>query len=204
VSSAGVSDAGSTTYWAEHAWLPSGLATGVRFEVVAGVFAGVQRRGRPEAGDERLHGVVLPGLANAHSHAFHRMLRGRTHGDGGNCWTWREQMYAVTERLDPDTYFALARAVFTEMVASGYTVVGEFHYLHHGPGGRPYDDPNAMGEALRRAAAEAGIRLTLLDTCYLAGGLTADGHTPLGADQQRFGDGDATRWAAATNTNTTQ
>ncbi|SDP50193.1 formiminoglutamate deiminase [Pedococcus dokdonensis] len=188
--------AGPTTYWAEHAWLPTGLATGVRFDVTDGHFAAVHRHARAEAGDVRLHGVVLPGLANAHSHAFHRALRGRTHGDGGNFWTWRQQMYAVTRHLTPDTYFALARAVFAEMVLSGTTVVGEFHYLHHDVSGRPYADPNAMGTALVEAAKEAGLRLTLLDTCYLAGGLSGDGHLPLDEVQRRFTDGDVDRWAA--------
>jgi formiminoglutamate deiminase len=190
-----VNGAGSTRYWAEHAWLPTGLATGVRFDVVDGVFAGVHHRARFEAGDERLHGVVLPGFANAHSHAFHRALRGRTHGDGGNFWTWRQQMYAVTRQLDPDTYLALARAAFAEMVLAGITVVGEFHYLHHDVGGLPYADPNAMGEAVIQAAREAGLRLTLLDTCYLAGGLTGDGHLPVDEVQRRFTDGDVDAWA---------
>ena len=163
---------------------------------IAEVTTGTQQRD----GDVRLRGVVLPGLANAHSHAFHRMLRGRTHGDGGNFWTWRQQMYAVTSRLDPDTYFALARGVFAEMLAAGYTVVGEFHYLHHGPGGRPYDDPNAMGEALAAAAQEAGIRLTLLDTCYLSGGLSSSGHLPLDEVQVRFSDGSVQAWAERVDT----
>ena len=87
-------------------------------------------------------------MANAHSHAFHRALRGRVNGGGGNFWSWREQMYAAAEQLNPDTYFALARAVFAEMVQAGITVVGEFHYVHHRPGGHPYGDPNAMGAAL--------------------------------------------------------
>ena len=117
-----------------------------------------------------LPGVVLPGFANAHSHAFHRALRGRTHDGGGTFWTWRERMYAVAAQLDPDSYLALATATYAEMALAGITAVGEFHYLHHAPGGAPYDDPNAMGEALRQAAADAGIRLTLLDTCYVAGG----------------------------------
>ena len=190
-----MSGTGSSSYWAEHAWLPSGLATGVRFEVVDGVFAGVHPRARAEAGDDRLHGVVLPGFANAHSHAFHRALRGRTHGDGGNFWTWRQQMYAVTRQLTPDTYLALARAVFAEMVLAGITVVGEFHYVHHDVDGRPYGDPNAMGEALIEAARDAGLRLTLLDTCYLSGGLTGDGHLPLDDVQRRFSDGDVDGWA---------
>lgn len=184
-----------TTYWCEHAQLPDRVHRGVRVTVADGriseVVTGTQQRDE----DIRLRGVVLPGLANAHSHAFHRMLRGRTHGDGGNFWTWRKQMYAVSSQLDPDTYFALARGVFTEMLAAGYTVVGEFHYLHHGPGGRPYDDPNAMGEALISAAEEAGIRLTLLDTCYLSGGLSSSGHLPLDEVQLRFSDGSVQAWA---------
>ena len=138
---------------------------------------------------------MLPGLANGHSHAFHRALRGRTHDDGGNFWTWRQAMYAVTHRLDPDTYRALATAVFAEMVLAGFTAVGEFHYLHHGAGGRPYDDPNAMGVALVDAARAAGLRITLLDTCYLEGGLTAGGHVPLDDVQQRFSDGSVAAWA---------
>jgi formiminoglutamate deiminase len=185
-----------SAYWAEHAWLPTGLAADVRFEVVDGRFAAVHPRSRPRDGDERLRGVVLPGLANGHSHAFHRALRGRTHGDGGNFWTWRQQMYAVTRHLDPETYFSLARAVFAEMVLSGYTAVGEFHYLHHDATGASYADPNAMGHALIAAAREAGIRLTLLDTCYLAGGLTGNGHLPLDDVQRRFADGDVDAWAA--------
>ena len=185
-----------TTWWAEHAWLPDGLATDVRIEEAGGRFTSVTPRTRPRDGDVRLPGVVLPGLANAHSHAFHRALRGRTHAGGGNFWTWREQMYAVTRHLDPDTYFELARAVYAEMALAGMTVVGEFHYLHHGVDGRPYADPNAMGHALVAAAREAGVRLTLLDTCYLAGGLSGDGHLPLDDVQQRFSDGDVDAWAA--------
>lgn len=184
-----------TTYWCEHAQLPDKVHRGVRLTVADGRISEIAVDTKPLDADVRLHGVVLPGFANAHSHAFHRMLRGRTHADGGNFWTWREQMYAVTARLDPDTYFALARAVFTEMVASGYTVVGEFHYLHHGPGGKPYDDPNAMGSALIAAAEEAGIRLTLLDTCYLSGGLDSSGHLPLDEVQTRFSDGSVQAWA---------
>ena len=148
--------AGSTQYWAEHAWLPTGLATGVRFEVVDGVFAGVHRA-RPEPGDERLHGVVLPGFANAHSHAFHRALRSLVQVGTGTFWTWRELMYSVAGRLDPDSYLTLARAVYGEMALAGITCVGEFHYLHHGPDGTAYDDPNAMGHALVEAARAAAM-----------------------------------------------
>ncbi len=97
-----------SAYWAEHALLPSGPAGGVRIEVDGDTFASIETRRRPRDGDVELRGVLLSGLANAHSHAFHRALRGRTHGDGGNFWTWRELRYAVTERLNPDTYLSLA------------------------------------------------------------------------------------------------
>lgn len=185
-----------SSYWAAFAWLPDGCHAGVGFEVVDGRFAGVRVGIQPPAGADILHGVTLPGLANGHSHAFHRALRGRTHGAGGTFWTWRQHMYAVAARLDPESYLSLARAVFAEMAQAGYTVAGEFHYLHHDQGGHPYDDPNAMGAALIQAAAEAGVRLTLIDACYLSGGLTVTGHLPLDSVQQRFADRDVDRWQA--------
>jgi formiminoglutamate deiminase len=184
------------SYWAAYAWLPDGCHAGVSFDVADGLFAQVRSGVEARAGQEVLKGVTLPGLANGHSHAFHRGLRGRTHAGGGSFWTWREQMYALAARLDPDSYLALARAVFAEMAQAGYTVVGEFHYLHHDQRGRPYADPNAMGNALIQAAMEAGVRLTLLDACYLAGGLAARGHLPLDPVQTRFSDGDVDHWQA--------
>lgn len=179
---------------ADFALLPGGLGQDVTFEVVDGRFTAVTPG--TAAGDAvRLPGIALPGFANAHSHAFHRAMRGRTHRDGGTFWTWRDAMYTVAAQLDPDSYLALARATYAEMALAGVTTVGEFHYLHHGPGGFRYDDPNAMGEALRQAAQDAGLRLTLLDTCYLSGGLSGDGPVPLSQAQLRFGDGDAEQWA---------
>ena len=182
----------TTSWWCEHAWLPGGPAASVRIEageagLIHDVAVGVDAR--PE--DVRLPGLVLPGFANTHSHAFHRALRGRTHGRGGTFWTWRDRMYALADKLDPDTYAELATAVYAEMALAGVTCVGEFHYLHHGPGGARYGDPNAMGEALREAAARAGVRLTLLDTCYLRGGIDV----PLEGVQRRFDDQDAESWA---------
>jgi formiminoglutamate deiminase len=100
-------------------------------------------------------------------------------------------MYTLASRLDPDSYYRLARGVYAEMTLAGYTSVGEFHYLHHAPGGRRYADPNAMSAAVLRAAADAGIRITLLDTCYLSGGFGKE----LEGHQSRFGDGDADAWA---------
>ncbi|MEV6278948.1 formimidoylglutamate deiminase [Nocardia sp. NPDC051832] len=178
-----------SSYWAEFAWLPGGLAGGVTIEIEGGGIRSVSvdtvSRGRV------LRGLTIPGFANAHSHAFHRALRGRTHEGRGTFWTWRERMYAVAAQLDPDSYYRLARGVYAEMVAAGYTGVGEFHYLHHRPDGRRYSDPNAMSAALASAAVDAGIRLMLLDTCYLAGGFGRE----LSARQQRFSDGNAAAWA---------
>lgn len=141
-----------SSYWSAYAWLPDGCFAGVGFDVDDGRFAAVRAGVEPPIGAVILGGVTLPGLANGHSHAFHRGLRGRTHAAGGTFWTWREQMYALAARLDPDSYLSLARAVFAEMALAGFTVVGEFHYLHHDQGGRAYADPNAMGQALIQAA----------------------------------------------------
>ena len=185
-----------TAYWCEHASLDGATASSVRVVEDGGRIVAVEPGAPPVAGDLRLAGLVLPGLADAHSHAFHRALRGRTHDGGGTFWTWRQRMYAVAGRLDPDGYLALARATYAEMALAGVTCAGEFHYLHHPPGGGRYDDPNAMAAALVQAAADAGIRLTLLNTCYLAGGLDAAGHLPLHGVQARFSDGDADAWAA--------
>lgn len=181
-----------TAYWCERAWLPDGIVAGVLVEVGAhGTITRVATVDTTPPGAERLRGLVFPGFANVHSHAFHRALRGRTHSSGGSFWTWRQRMYAVADRLDPDGYLALATAVYAEMAVAGVSCVGEFHYLHHAPDGRPYADPNVMGEALRAAAANAGIRLTLLDTCYLRGGIGR----PVEGVQQRFSDGTAEGWA---------
>lgn len=176
-------------YFADRAWIGDRLADDVLIEVTDGRFTAVTP-GSSEEGT-RLDGLVLPGLADVHSHAFHRALRGRTHGGRGDFWSWRESMYAVAGRLDPDSYFALARAVYGEMALAGITCVGEFHYLHHGPDGTPYADPNAMSHALIAAAQEAGIRITLLDTLYLTSDV--DGR-PLEGVQRRFGDGDLDGW----------
>ena len=181
-----------TRWHAELAWLDGRVAERALLEVDGERLSTVTEGVDPPPGATRLAGLTLPGLANAHSHAFHRALRGRAQAGRGTFWSWREQMYAVAARLDPDRYHALARAVYAEMALAGITAVGEFHYLHHDPDGRSYADANAMGAALAAAAADAGIRLTLLDTCYLRGGF---GRALEGA-QRRFGDGDADRWAA--------
>ena len=166
-----------------------GVAITVDADRITDVSVGVA----PSSDAHQLAGVTLPGMANAHSHAFHRALRGRTHGETGSFWTWRDRMYALADRLDPDSYRALATATFAEMVLAGFTCVGEFHYLHHDRAGAQYAEPNEMGTVLLDAATAAGIRITLLDTCYLQAGMTGD--DPLNQTQQRFSDGDAEAWA---------
>ena len=186
------------TWRLEHALLEDGVVDDVHLEVregritsVGGSGGGAAEATDPDLVPEPVPGLTLPGLANCHSHAFHRALRGRTQTERGSFWTWREQMYAVAATLTPDSYFELARETYAEMCATGITAVGEFHYLHHQPDGTPYDDPNEMGRALLAAADEAGIRIRLLDACYLAGGFDRE---PEGV-QVRYSDGDAHRWA---------
>lgn len=182
-----------TSYVLEHAYLDGEVRPDVAVTVEDGRFTEVG--GPPVPGAERLRGLTVPGFADAHSHAFHRALRGRTQRGRGTFWTWREQMYSLAARLDPDTYRQLATAVFREMAAAGVTTVGEFHYLHHRPDGSAYDDPNAMGLALVEAAREAGVRIALLDTLYLAAGI---GRPPEGV-QVRFSDGSAEAWQERTD-----
>jgi formiminoglutamate deiminase len=197
-----------TAYVLERAWVDGEVRDDVYVEIQDGRFSVVElwrrssrfgvvattpnvRDTRPSGYPDHLPGLTIPGLANCHSHAFHRALRGRTQRERGTFWTWREQMYAVAERLDPDSYLALARATYREMVAAGITSVGEFHYLHHQADGTPYADPNEMGRALVQAAQDAGLRIRLLDACYLSSGF---GEPPIGV-QQRFSDGTAEAWA---------
>jgi formiminoglutamate deiminase len=170
-----------------------GVEAEVLVEVEGDRIAAVTPGAEPSGSEAtRLEGIVIPGFANAHSHAFQRALRGRTQAGEGSFWTWRQRMYRLAESLTPDSYRLLAQATFGEMLLAGVTTVGEFHYLHHDCDGGPYDDRNAMGAALISAGRETGIRLTLLDTCYLHGGIGAE---PEGA-QRRFSDGDVAAWAA--------
>lgn len=181
-------------YWCEAALVKgidgSVVAQGVEIRTAGGRIVEITVGVEAVPGAHVLQGVIFPAAANAHSHAFHRILRGRTHDDGGDFWVWREQMYRSASELTPDTYEQLATAVFTEMVVAGFSSVAEFHYVHHQPGGTRYPERHAMELALARAAQAAGIRLTLLDTLYLAGGIGL----PLGPEQTRFGDPDVHAW----------
>lgn len=134
--------------------------------------------------------AVLPGFASAHSHAFQRVIRGRTHlrrpGDPSDFWSWREAMYGAVNELDPDAFEAATRATYEEMIRAGITSVGEFHYVHHAPGGKPYRDPNELSKRVIQAAADAGIKLTLLEVFYA----TRDPGEPALPEQRRFVDRD--------------
>ena len=138
------------------------------------------------SGAERIDGIVVPGMPNAHSHAFQRAMAGNTEyrlSARDSFWTWRRAMYALANRIEPDDLQILATQLFVEMLKGGYTSVAEFHYLHRQPGGAPYSGANALWEAVGNAASVAGIGLTFLPTLYQ----TSDfGGQPLKAEQARF------------------
>ncbi len=178
-------------FWCQLAWLGGEKADpGLLLSVRDGHIEALDHAHTPPPDAVRLDGLTLPGLANTHSHAFQRALRGRTENGTGTFWAWRERMYELADAIDPDRYRDLARATFAEMALAGVTLVGEFHYLHHGPDGVPYDDPNELGHVIMQAASAAGVRLTLLDTCYLHGGIDE----PLTPTQTRFRDAGAVGW----------
>jgi formiminoglutamate deiminase len=176
----------------EYAWLGGeSAARNVRITIDGHSIVAVDVEVEKTAEDIVVKGLVMPGLVNSHSHAFHRALRGRTHAGSGDFWSWRNPMYTLAQRLDPDSYRELSAAVYGEMVLAGITGVGEFHYVHHQVDGTPYADENAMGLALVDGASKAGIRLALLDTAYLHAGLDKPDPLP---EQMRFSDGSIANW----------
>ncbi len=180
------------TFHARWAWRGGEEAiANVRITVSNGVIASVEDGVDAQSSDVCISGIVMPGFVNAHSHAFHRALRGRTHGGSGDFWSWRTPMYEIANRLTPETYGELAAMTFTEMALSGITGVGEFHYIHHQQDGTRYTNPNEMGLAMVAASQRAGIRMALLDVAYLHAGL--DKPEPL-AEQKRFSDGTIDNW----------
>jgi formimidoylglutamate deiminase len=174
--------------WAPQAWLRDGWHTDVLLrtgpdgcwaEVTPGVVT-------PPEGAIRLNGPVLPGLVNAHSHAFQRAFAGlaeQRHSDADDFWSWRERMYGVASRITPEQLRAIAAQLYVELLRGGYTQVCEFHYLQHAPGGSPYADPHTLSWALADAAADAGMGLTLLPVLYERAGFT---QPALRDDQRRF------------------
>ncbi|HEX6043481.1 MAG TPA: formimidoylglutamate deiminase [Pyrinomonadaceae bacterium] len=161
------------------AWLPDYIYTDGRFQ--SGRALVCDQSGRIVEISDRVEGAVrlpgramLPGMVNAHSHAFQRVIRGRTEYRSQNTsdsfWTWREQMYAAATTLTPEQIYSASRLAFLEMAMSGITAVGEFHYIHHSPDGTPYSDPNLLAHEVIRAARDVGIRIALLRVAYARAG----------------------------------
>jgi formimidoylglutamate deiminase len=167
------------------ALLPDGWASNVRVQIDAGRFVRVERDAQPRAGDERV-AVALPGMSNVHSHGFQRGMAGLTEyrgPDADNFWSWRELMYRFVERMTPDDLEAITAQAYVEMLESGFTRAGEFHYVHHDPAGKPYANAAEMAERIVAAAHGSGIGLTLLPVFYAQGGF---GGKPPTAGQRRF------------------
>ncbi|MES2977352.1 MAG: formimidoylglutamate deiminase [Pseudomonadota bacterium] len=182
-------------FWAAQAWVGGEWAHDVLLDVASdGRWAAVT----PDvplaesSGAQALAGPVIPGIVNAHSHAFQRAMAGLAERQGGvgsagdaadDFWSWRDRMYTAANRITPGQLEAIATQLYVELLASGYTQVCEFHYLHNDLDGKPYADPAEMALALVRAASHTGIGLTLLPTLYMRSGFQASG---LRQDQRRF------------------
>ena len=168
-------------YRLKSAYLPQGWTRDVVISVSdAGLIGGIERGpSLPGGADdiEFIDGVVVPGMPNAHSHAFQRAMAGAAEYSASgrdSFWTWREAMYSLANRIEPEDLKIIATQLFIEMLKAGYTSVAEFHYLHH---------PVGMWQAIEAAADEAGIGLTLLPTLYQSSNF---GALPLRAEQARF------------------
>ncbi len=169
----------------DNLWLPSGWLRQARVRITAGMVEAIERDARP-APQETRHLVGLPGLPNLHSHAFQRGMAGQAEfsgPDNDNFWSWRSVMYRFLDRLTPEMVRDIAAMAYVEMMESGFTRVGEFHYLHNGPDGSAYDDPGEMVAALVAAAEATGIGMTMLPVFYAHGGF---GGQPPMPEQRRF------------------
>jgi len=166
------------------AWLPDFVYVNGRFESDRAVVCDDGKVVQIVDGNQAPDGVrlknraMLPGLVNAHSHAFQRVIRGRTERRSQNTtdsfWTWREQMYDAANRLEPEDIYAISRMAFLEMALAGITAVGEFHYIHHARDGSTYSDPNLLAREVIRAARDAGIRIALLRVAYARAGFQTE------------------------------
>ncbi len=176
-------------FFAHQAWVADAWAYDVQLVAADGYWKSVKpgvTAGKDHQETTVLQGLVLPGLVNAHSHAFQRAIAGLTEHSAGqddDFWSWRHRMYSVALRITPDQLEAIATQLYTELLAGGYTQVCEFHYLHNDEHGKPYADAMELSMALVRAAQTAGIGLTLLPALYMRSGFGAAG---LGDDQRRF------------------
>ncbi|MFQ5624884.1 MAG: formimidoylglutamate deiminase, partial [Paracoccaceae bacterium] len=177
------------TIFADAARLPTGWAHDVRIAIGDdGRIAAVRNGDAPAAADTRV-AVLLPAPGNLHSHAFQRAMAGMTERRGtgdDDFWSWRTLMYRFLDVLDPGQMQAIAALAYVEMLEAGFAAVGEFHYVHHQPGGKPYDDPAELSLSIFQAARRTGIGLTHLPVLYSYGGA---GKQPLAGGQLRFGNG---------------
>lgn len=176
--------AGRTLHFGQ-ALLASGWASNVRITTADGLICEIARSEGPHPGDDR-HAIGLPGMCNVHSHAFQRGMAGLAESRGMNddsFWTWRETMYRFVDRIDAEQLQAIAALAYSEMLETGFTRVGEFHYLHHDAAGNGYSDPARLSQSIAAAAAESGIGLTLLPVFYAHAGF---GGTKPGYGQRRF------------------
>jgi formimidoylglutamate deiminase len=187
----------SQRLWAPRAWLPDGWHDRVLLAIGAdGHWSDVVSNVAPPANATVLSGAALPGLINAHSHAFQRAFAGfaeRSESSTDNFWSWRDRMYRVALRITPEQLEAIAAQLYVELLRGGYTQVCEFHYLQHDPQGTPYADPLRLSWALADAAQSAGLGLTMLPVLYERAGFN---QSNLRTDQRRFSSTPSSVWAA--------
>jgi formiminoglutamate deiminase len=175
----------SVKLWFQEALLPEGWTRDVRVAIADGRIAQIET-GVPRTSGDDAHAVVLPGMPNLHSHAFQRGMAGLAEmrgPSGDSFWTWREVMYRFVEKLDPDAFEAIAAMAYAEMLESGFTRVGEFHYLHRDPSGAAYSNPAEMAVRVAAAADTTGIGLSLLPVFYAHSGFGGAAPKPM---QKRF------------------
>ena len=176
---------GMVSLWFQSALLPEGWADDVRITFAGATIRSVESGVAAAPTDER-HAIAIPGLANVHSHGFQRGMAGLAEMRGpahDSFWTWRDVMYRFVDRLTPEEVTAITAQAYVEMLESGFTRVGEFHYLHHDPSGAPYGNIAELGARIAQAASETGIGLTLLPVFYAHGGF---GGAPAAQAQRRF------------------
>lgn len=174
-----------SSLWFRSALLPNGWFNNVRITLDDGLISFIETDAAAHADDEH-HAVAIPGLPNLHSHAFQRGMAGLAEvrgPTGDSFWTWREVMYRFLDRMSPDDMQAIAAQAYIEMLESGFTRVGEFHYVHHDIDGAPYSDLGELAGRMAAAASETGIALTLLPVFYAHGGF---GAAASGHGQRRF------------------
>lgn len=174
------------SYFFDQAWIGNQWAPNVRVEVDSGIIKSVSRDIEPDSAEERVGGIVLPGMVNVHSHAFQWEFAGKSEfrtQEHDSFWSWRKQMYQSVLTLGPDEYRASAEQLFRLMIGRGYTSIGEFHYVHRAPDNDPYPETGLLSRMMVQAALSAGMRICIIPVLYQRGGFE---NQPLTSAQQRF------------------